>query len=92
MAKGKKYDFNVVQTNDTWTAEIVRQITSKKTVISKSQDGFSSEAEAQAWGETELKGFLQHQIERNKRRVKPVVEQAAPEEAQVSDDTESDSE
>ncbi len=87
MAKGKKYDFNVVQTNDTWTAEIVRQITSKKTVISKSQDGFSSEAEAQAWGETELKGFLQHQIERNKRRVKPepanTAEQAAPEEEQA---------
>ena len=37
-------------------------------VVSKQQDGFATEADAQAWGETELKSFL-HQLEqRNKRR------------------------
>ena len=74
MAKGKKYDFNLVLVDGSWTAEIVRKITSKKTVVSKSQAGFASEAEAQVWAETELKGFLQNQIERNERRVRPVAE------------------
>lgn len=40
MAKGKKYDFNLVLVDGSWTAEIVRKITSKKTVVSKSQAGF----------------------------------------------------
>lgn len=68
MAKGKKYDYRVVQDDTSWTAEIVRQVTSRRTVVSKSQKGFSSEAEAQAWGEKELKGFLQNLAERNQRR------------------------
>jgi len=68
MAKGKKYDVRVVQDKKTWTAEIIRHITSKKTVVSKSQGGFDAEANAQAWGEKELKSFLQNLNERNKRR------------------------
>lgn len=74
MAKGKKYDFNLVIVDGSWTAEIVRKITSKKTVVSKSQAGFASEAEAQVWAETELKGFLQNQIDRNARRIRLVAE------------------
>lgn len=74
MAKGKKYDFNLVLVDGSWTAEIVRKITSKKTVVSKSQAGFASEAEAQIWAETELKGFLQNQIDRNARRIRLVSE------------------
>ena len=74
MSKGKKYDFNLVLVDGSWTAEIVRKITSKKTVVSKSQAGFASEAEAQVWAETELKGFLQNQIERNARRIRLVAE------------------
>ena len=68
MAKGKKYDVRVVQDKKTWTAEIIRHITSKKTVVSKSQVGFVLEADAQGWGEKELKSFLQNLNERNKRR------------------------
>ncbi|WP_432473627.1 DUF3622 domain-containing protein [Amphritea sp. HPY] len=68
MAKGKKYDYRVVQNGTSWTTEIVRQITSKKTLVSKSQDGFTSEDDAKAWGETELKSFTQSQSERNQRR------------------------
>jgi hypothetical protein len=67
MTPIKKYDYRVVQNGKTWTAEITRRATSKKTVISKSQDGFASEAEAKAWGEEELKSFLENLGKRNKR-------------------------
>jgi len=70
MAKGKKYEYRLVQDNTSWTAEIVRRITSKKTVVSKSQGGFTSESDAQEWGQKELKSFLQNLTERNKRRSK----------------------
>jgi hypothetical protein len=68
MAKGKKYDYRVVQDKKTWAAEIVRQATTKKTVVSKSQDGFATEADAKEWGEKELKVFMENLGERNKRR------------------------
>ena len=68
MAKGKKYDVRIVKDKKGWIAEITRQVTSKKTVVSKSQGGFASEEEAQAWGETELKIFMQNLAEQNKRR------------------------
>lgn len=68
MAQNKKYDYQVIQDNATWTTKIIRQVTSKKTIVSKRQDGFTTESEAQAWGEEEIKLFLQHLNERNKRR------------------------
>lgn len=67
MAKGKKYDFRVVPNDKGWSAEIIRRATSKKTVVSKSQDGFSVESDAQEWGQRELKIFLHNLNERNKR-------------------------
>ncbi len=70
MAKGKKYDYRVVQDNASWTAEIVRRVSSRQSVVSKNQTGFSSEAEAAAWGETELKSFLQALSESNKRHAR----------------------
>jgi len=87
MAKGKKYDFNLVLVDGSWTAEIVRKITSKKTVVSKSQAGFASEAEAQVWAETELKGFLQNQIDRNARRIR-LVSESVEDIAEESDESE----
>lgn len=68
MAKGKKYDYRLSQDGVVWRAEIVRRVTSKKTVVSKSQDGFSSEPEAQAWAEDTLQSFSESLSERNKRR------------------------
>jgi hypothetical protein len=68
MSKNKKYSCRVEASNGAWTAEIVRKVSVKNTVVSKSQGGFSSEAEAQSWGEVELKSFLMGQSERNKRR------------------------
>ena len=70
MTKGKKYVYRVVQDKTTWTAEIVRRVTAKKTVVSKSQGGFATEHEAQAWGESELKSFSQNLNDRNKLRAK----------------------
>ncbi|QYJ78321.1 DUF3622 domain-containing protein [Shewanella acanthi] len=68
MSKGKKYDFRVTQTETGWKTEITRRMTSTKTVVSKSHDGFATEAEAQAWGQTELQVFVSTLAERNKRR------------------------
>jgi len=68
MAKGKKYDYKVTQNDSTWTAEIIRQVTSRKTVVSKSQDGFASEAEATDWGKAQLVEFLEQLKEKNKRK------------------------
>ena len=70
MSKDKKYSYRVVESDGAWTAEIVRKISVKESAVSKSQDGFSSEKEAQAWGETELKTFLESLSERNKRKAK----------------------
>lgn len=53
-----KYTTRVIEVEGKWRAEIVRRVTSKKTHVSKAQDDFASEAEAQAWAETELKNFL----------------------------------
>ncbi len=67
MTKGKKYDYQVSQNNAYWTTKIVRQVTSTKTIVSKYQDGFSTESDAQAWGQSEIKLFLQKLKERNIR-------------------------
>ena len=67
MTTHKKYDCRITQTGSSWNAEIIRRVTSKKTTVSKNQDGFATEAEARAWGEKELKSFLDKLIDRNKR-------------------------
>ncbi len=67
MAKGKKYDYKVTQNDSTWSAEIIRQVTTRKTVVSKNQDGFATEAEASDWGKTQLAEFLEQLKEKNKR-------------------------
>lgn len=68
MAKSKKYDYRVTTSETGWVAEIIRQVTSKKTVVSKSQDGFTTETEAKAWGQQELKIFVQNHAARSKSR------------------------
>ncbi|WNC73296.1 DUF3622 domain-containing protein [Thalassotalea psychrophila] len=68
MAKSQKYSVNVVEQSDnTWCAKIERQITSKKKVVSKQQDGFTSESEATTWAEQELASFISAQQTSNKR-------------------------
>lgn len=68
MATGKKYDFTIEQNDSEWVAKITRKITSKKTLITKQQDGFTSEEEAQSWAEealTELSKTLKTSNERH---------------------------
>jgi len=70
MRKSKQYDVRVIQDKTGWMAEIIRRVTTKKTVVSTSQDGFSTESEAQEWGQGEVKTFLQKRnlSKGNKRR------------------------
>jgi len=67
MTTNKKYDYRAIQKKAGWTTEITRRVTSKRTVISKSQDGFATEAEAEAWGKKELVLFSENLTKRNKR-------------------------
>ncbi|OEF25143.1 DUF3622 domain-containing protein [Vibrio rumoiensis] len=64
----KKYDFQLIEKRNGWAAEIIRQITSRRTIVSKRQLGFTTEAEAKEWAEKELIEFQKIQTERNKRR------------------------
>ena len=72
MKKSKKYEYRVMQDNDTWSAEIIRRVTSRVTVVSKEKEGFATEAEAQAWGQAEVETFLKKTNigESQKRRAK----------------------
>ncbi|WOT04586.1 DUF3622 domain-containing protein [Shewanella youngdeokensis] len=68
MTQTKKYDFRVVEDKTTWTCQITRRQSARKIVVSKSQKGFETEAAATAWGETELKSFLENLVKRNERK------------------------
>lgn len=70
MATGKKYDYRVAKNRKNWKAEIIRQVTSRKTVVSKRKTGFATESEAKQWAETELKSFIENLSKRNERRAK----------------------
>ncbi|MFO7602381.1 MAG: DUF3622 domain-containing protein [Gammaproteobacteria bacterium] len=68
MTTAKKFDLRITRGDAGWDAEIIRRATSRKFIVSKSRTGFSTEAEAQAWGEETLKGFLHNLAARHKRR------------------------
>lgn len=72
MTQSKKYSCRVSQDGSTWTAEIIRRASSKKSVVTTKKAGFASEAEAQAWGEKEVQAFLKklNENESSKRRAK----------------------
>ncbi len=79
MSENKKFTVRTVEKRNGWCAEIVRQITSRRTTVSKREIGFKTEAEAQAWGEQELEVFVKNQALRNKRK-------SAERRAQTSED------
>ncbi|WP_020209825.1 DUF3622 domain-containing protein [Gilvimarinus chinensis] len=58
MSKNKKFNVQVTDNGGNWRAEITRRASARKTVTSKVQDGFASEAEATQWAEAELKIIL----------------------------------
>ncbi|WP_101758104.1 DUF3622 domain-containing protein [Oceanicoccus sp. KOV_DT_Chl] len=66
----KKYETFITQQDSSWTAGIIRRVTTRKTTITKSQEGFASEAEAIAWADAELKVLLKVQAERNQRHAR----------------------
>lgn len=70
MNTSKKYHFQVVQDGTAWRAEVLRRVTAKRTVITKQKSGFASEAEAQVWGQEEIRVLLKNSNtkELNKRR------------------------
>ncbi len=68
MASSKKYNCRVTQEDTSWTAEILRRKTARESIVSKSQTGFASEAEAEAWGQEELKNFLKTEADKRKKR------------------------
>ncbi|ATC56982.1 DUF3622 domain-containing protein [Vibrio anguillarum] len=66
MSESKKFTIKVTEKRNGWAAEIVRQVTSRRSVVSKREMGF--ESEAQAWAEKELSGFIENQAKRNERK------------------------
>ncbi|MBT3506591.1 MAG: DUF3622 domain-containing protein [Methylococcales bacterium] len=68
MKESKKYSIRTSQEKDTWSAEVIRRASAKKTIVSKTQAGFKTEAEATEWAEKELVIFTAKQSEQNKRR------------------------
>ncbi|UPQ87333.1 DUF3622 domain-containing protein [Vibrio sinaloensis] len=68
MSNNKKFAIRVSEKRNGWCAEITRQVTSRKTSVSKRETGFETEAQAQEWAEKELAGFIQNQAARNERK------------------------
>lgn len=70
MSKNGKYQAEITQADDGWQAQIKRQVTSRKTTVSKQQDGFASEAEARSWADEQLTEFTGKQQAANLRQNK----------------------
>lgn len=58
MKISKKYHCQAVQDGVSWTAEVVRRVTAKTSVVTTSKTGFASEAEALVWGQAEVASLL----------------------------------
>lgn len=68
MSKGKKFEYRLTQNDSGWSADIIRRASSKKFVITKHQDNFSSESDAETWAKSELKVILGNVQAREKQR------------------------
>lgn len=67
MSKGKKYSFKIEQVESHWRAQITRQVTSQKVVVTKEKGGFESETDATQWAEKELLEFTKTLASSNTR-------------------------
>lgn len=54
MTTNKKYDFIIEQAQSLWVAKVTRKITSKKTVVTKQKDDFTTEEQAIEWAKLTL--------------------------------------
>ncbi len=70
MEKSKKYSLHISKVDDLWQAQITRQVTSKKQHVSKQKSDFTSEAQAQEWGQKELAEFSSTLNASNQRHTK----------------------
>jgi len=68
MASKKKYQINIEKNKQNWVAQITRQVTSRKKIVTKQKEGFSTETEAQSWAEQTLAEFIQTQQKTNERQ------------------------
>jgi hypothetical protein len=68
MTQQKKFDYQIKQDANTWSAEITRRVSARRSSISKQKDGFATEALAIEWATAELDGFLEKQKQANARK------------------------
>lgn len=68
MSQAKKYDIKTEQVNNSWAASIVRKVSSTKTIVSQTKEGFDKESNALAWAKETLESFTQKQIQNNERK------------------------
>ncbi|MCP4274231.1 MAG: DUF3622 domain-containing protein [Gammaproteobacteria bacterium] len=61
-----RFDYRLVEKNNSWTAEITRKMTSKKTFVTKKKDDFITEKDADEWGRKELKRLVSKLNKRNR--------------------------
>lgn len=54
MASSKKYEYELEQVGDTWSAKITRKINSRKRATTKQMADFKSEDEAKVWAKNTL--------------------------------------
>ena len=64
MSKAQKYEFRLLHEGDVWSVEIVRRVTSKKSMVSVRKTDFATATEAQDWGKAEVDMLM------NKHRAK----------------------
>jgi len=64
----KKYQTSIEKKGDNWSAKILRRLSKTKTHTSKQRDDFTSEADAQAWADSELSEFVNRQKQANIRQ------------------------
>ncbi|MDP2574095.1 DUF3622 domain-containing protein [Vibrio sp. vnigr-6D03] len=77
MSKNRKFAIRVTEKRNGWTAEITRQVTSRRTVVSKRETGFESEVLANEWAEKTLAEFVENQAKRNDRKAEKRSEREA---------------
>lgn len=63
----RKYQIEVTANGDLWAARITRQVSARKSVVSKQQDKFLTKEQADDWAKTNLDMFVNTQQAANTR-------------------------
>jgi len=64
MSSNKKYEPQLIQEKQTWSVNIIRKVSKKKTHITMSGKDFPSEAEAVEWSNNAIQTLLKKQYEK----------------------------